>query len=105
MNEDNRIFERFSARFPLRFIDLRDNREGIAEVRDVSAKGVGMVTEEQLLPNTALEMWLQIPDKGEPLYARGQVVWSKPQGINAYRTGINLERADMMGLSRVLRVM
>ena len=103
--QDKRIFERFPVKFPLRFLDLKENRESEAEVINVSAKGVGMITREQLQPNTSLEMWLQIPDKGEPLYARGQVVWSKPQGTDAYRTGINLERANMMGLSRVLRVM
>ena len=103
--QDKRIFERFPASFPLRFLDLKENREGQAEVCNVSAKGVGMIAREQLQPNTALEMWLQIPDKGEPLYTRGQVVWSKPQGLSGYRTGISLERADMMGLSRVLRVM
>lgn len=100
--EDRRIFERFPARFPLRFIDLKDNKEGIAQVRDVSAKGVGMITNEQLEPHTPLELWLQIPDRGEPLYTRGEVVWSNLKGIH-YHTGINLERADMMGLSRALR--
>ena len=103
--QDKRIFERFPVRFPLRFLDLKENRESEAEVFDVSAKGVGMVTREQLQPNTTLEMWLKIPDNGEPLYTRGRVVWSRPQGTDAYRTGINLERANMMGLSRVLRVM
>ncbi|MDD5156012.1 MAG: PilZ domain-containing protein [Candidatus Omnitrophica bacterium] len=102
--QDKRIFERFPARFPLRFLDLKENKESDAEVFDVSAKGLGMVTREQLRPNSTLEMWLKIPDNGDPLYARGQVVWSRPQGLNAYRTGINLERANMMGLSRALRV-
>jgi hypothetical protein len=102
MDEDHRIFERFSARFPLRFLDLKENREGIAQVRDVSAKGVGMITNEELQPHTPVEMWLQIPDHGEPLYTRGEVVWSKVRGTH-YHAGVNLERADMMGLSRVLR--
>lgn len=103
--QDKRIFERFQVRFPLRFLDLKENRESEAEVFDISAKGVGMLTRQQLQPNSTLEMWLQIPDNREPLYTRGRVVWSRPQGTNEYRTGINLERADMMGLSRVLRVM
>lgn len=103
--QDKRIFERFQVRFPLRFLDLKENRESEAEVFDVSAKGLGMITREQLRPNTTLEMWLKIPDNREPLYTRGQVVWSKSHGQDAYRSGISLERADMMGLSRVLRVM
>lgn len=102
--EDNRIFERFKARFPLRFLNLSDNREGQGSTQDISAKGVGIVTKEQLRPNTPLEMWLEIPDRGEPLYMRGEVVWSISQGLDEYRTGINLEKADLMGLSRALRI-
>jgi hypothetical protein len=102
--EDQRIFERFEARFPLRFLNLSDNKEGQGRTQDISAKGVGIVTHEELKPNTPLELWLQIPDRGEPLYMRGEVVWSISQGIDEYRTGINLEKAELMGLSRVLRV-
>jgi hypothetical protein len=101
--EDRRIFARFSTKFPLRFIDVQGNREGEAQALDISAKGIGIVTNTELVRNTSLEMWLRIPDKGEPLYARGEVVWSKPEGENAYHTGVSLEKADLMGLSRVLR--
>ncbi|TBR15082.1 PilZ domain-containing protein [bacterium] len=104
MSEDQRIFARFPARLPLRFLDADANMEGGAETYDVSAKGLGLVTNEQLKPHTSLEMWLHIPDKGEPLYTRGQVVWSTMVEPNRYQTGVNLERADLMGLSRVLRV-
>lgn len=101
---DHRIFARFAARFPLRLLDLNANKECDAMVQDVSAKGLGLVASEALAPLTPLEMWLNIPDKGEPLYARGEVVWSKRLDADQYRIGVNLERADLMGLSRVLRV-
>ncbi len=101
---DHRIFARFAARFPLRFLDSNTSREGDAMVRDVSAKGLGLVASEALAPLTPLEMWLDIPDKGEPLYVRGEVAWSKKLDADQYRIGVNLERADLMGLSRVLRV-
>jgi hypothetical protein len=73
-------------------------------VQDVSAKGLGLVAGEALAPLTPLEMWLNIPDKGEPLYVRGEVAWSKKLAADQYRIGVNLERANLMGLSRVLRV-
>jgi len=101
--EDRRIFERFPVRLSLRFLDLDSNREGQAESSDISAKGIGLVTNEVLSPNTALEMWLNIPDKGEPLYTRGEVVWSRMLEPNKYRSGIELEKADLMGMARVLR--
>lgn len=101
--EDKRIFARFGARFPLRFLDLNSNREGIAQTQDLSAKGVGLLANEELPARTPVEMWLEIPDKGEPLYTRGEVVWSKMVGPKEYRAGVNLDKADLMGLSRVLR--
>lgn len=101
--EDRRIFERFETRFPLRFIDLKENKEGSAKSEDVSAKGIGFMVRDELKLRTPLEMWLQIPDKGEPLYTRGYVAWSKMVAPNEYRIGVNLERADLMGMSRALR--
>jgi hypothetical protein len=101
---DKRIFERFAMRLPLRFLDPRSNTEGRARTQDISAKGMGLLSDVKLQPNTPLELWLEIPDHGEPLYTRGEVVWSKMVAPNEFRTGVNLEKADLMGLSRVLRV-
>lgn len=102
--QDRRIFERFPVKLPLEFLGVDAGTEGQAETFDVSAKGIGLTLKQPLPLNTVLEMWLKIPDKGEPLYARGQVVWSKPAGGDlGHRLGINLEKADLMGISRVLR--
>jgi len=101
--EDRRIFERFKAALPIRFLSLKENSEGKGLTEDVSAKGIGLLAENELAPRAPLELWLEIPDKGEPLYARGEVVWSKMLQPNKYRVGVNLEKADLMGLSRVLR--
>ena len=101
--EDKRIFARFSTKFPVKFLDLNANREGEVQTQDISAKGLGLVSNAELPPRTPLELWLEIPDQGEPLYARGNVVWSKMVGPGEYRSGVNLEKADLLGLSRVLR--
>lgn len=101
--EDRRIFERIEKRLPLNFLNLNSGTEGQAQTRDLSAKGIRLVVDQQLEPKTPLEMWLKIPDKGEPLYLRGEVVWSRLQGANEYHSGINLEKADLMGISRIFR--
>lgn len=98
--EDKRIFARFPMELPLRFLEADANREGQAKTMDISSKGLGIVTEEKLPPNTPLEMWLKVPDKVEPFYTRGQVVWSQDIGVCGFRYGINLERADLMSLAR-----
>ncbi|MDD5347211.1 MAG: PilZ domain-containing protein [Candidatus Omnitrophica bacterium] len=102
-SEDKRIFARFPVNLSLRFLDLLSNREGQAQAVDVSAKGIGLMTEAHMRPMTPVELWLKVPDKGDPLYTRGEVVWSEMIGPEKFRTGINLERADLMGISRVLR--
>jgi hypothetical protein len=102
--EDRRIFERFETKMPLRFIDLTSSKEGEADLQDVCAKGIGFVSQQELLPQSTVEMWLKVPDKGEPLYVRGKVVWSKAAESSRYRMGVNLERADLMGLARILRI-
>ncbi len=101
--EDRRIFARLPVSLPLRFIDVGENKEGEAETQDISAKGIGLVTNEELSPRTPLEMWLQLPDRSEPLYTRGEVVWSRALEPNKYQVGVELEKADLMGMARVLR--
>jgi len=102
--EDKRVFQRFAIKFPLRFFDANSGKEGAAQTYDVSAKGIRCITNEVLPPKTALELWLDVPDHGQALYSRGEVVWSSPQNEDGnYRVGISLEKADLMGLSRILR--
>lgn len=103
--KDRRIFERFSVKLPVRFLGANSDKEKEAQTSDISAKGIGLVANEELLPNTVLEIWLHIPDKGQPLYARGKVVWSETISADDHRAGINLEKANLMGMSRILRVM
>ncbi|MFA5349750.1 MAG: PilZ domain-containing protein [Candidatus Omnitrophota bacterium] len=102
--EDRRIFQRFNYRLGARLLNLNNGNEMAAETSDVSAKGFGLVLKQEVAVNTPLEAWLQIPDTGEPLYARGIAAWSKRDSDNQYRIGMDLERADLMGLSRILRV-
>lgn len=101
--EDRRTFARFPVSLSLKYLDLGSNREGQAQTCDISAKGIGMLSQEKLTPHTSLELWLQMPDKSEPFYTRGEVVWSESASNNEFRAGVNLEKADLMGVSRVLR--
>jgi hypothetical protein len=91
------------VKLPVRFLNLHEGTEGQAHTHDVSAKGLGLSTKEELKPRTRLEMWLQVPDSKDPIYTRGEVVWLRPASDNGYRVGIDLEKADLVGLSRILR--
>ena len=101
--EDRRIFQRFSVERPLKFLDMDSGTEGQAMTLDISAKGVGLISGYELKPRAALEMWLEVSDKEKPVYTRGEVIWSKKTESGNFTTGINLEKANLMDLSRLLR--
>ncbi len=101
--EDRRVFARIDTRLPVRFLDPTSGREGNADTVDISANGLGLVTQENLPVRTPLEMWLDIPDHHEPLYTRGEVVWSCALAdTDQRRVGVRLEKAELMGLARIL---
>ena len=100
---DHRIFERFPVHYSARFLNLDNGNEGVAQTVDISAKGLGLVCDQELPIQTALEIWLQVPNKGEPLYLRGEVAWTKASGLTNFHFGVQLEKAALMGISRFLR--
>jgi hypothetical protein len=98
--QDRRVFQRIPAELALRFLDSHSKEWGLVRTQDISEKGIGILSEKKLLPPTSLEMWLLVPRKGESLYARGKVIWSKRARRNKYRAGISL---DEMDLTEILR--
>ena len=101
--DDQRIFERFPVRYPVRILNLDNGNESAGQTVDISAKGLGLTCDQELSLRTPLEIWLQVPHKGEPLYLRGEVAWSKAVGSVNYHFGVGLEKAELMGISRFLR--
>lgn len=100
---DRRLFARMNIKFPLKFINTINGNEEAARVVDVSASGVGFVTESSLTMNAPLEMWLHIPDKHVPFYVRGDVAWSSPiLEADQQRVGVRFDKAELMGLARIL---
>ena len=103
IKEDRRIFQRFPVRYPLRFLEVESGKEGVAGTKDISARGIGFTSPQNMTRSTALEMWLKLSDQDESFYTRGEVAWSKQTGENEYQVGVNLERPDLMDVARVLR--
>jgi hypothetical protein len=102
--KERRIFERFEVDFPLKYIDLKYNREGTGRLINISAGGGGMiVTDQQLEYATPLEMQFYIPDIKEPLRAQGKVAWSTMVEPTVYRAGVEFDKVDFMDISRILR--
>jgi c-di-GMP-binding flagellar brake protein YcgR len=102
--EDRRVFERFPANIPSHYLNLHSRTEGRGQIQDISAKGLRLVTDQELKPNTAIELWLTSPDRVEPFYTRGEVAWSEMVEPDTFQAGVNLERIDFMGISRLLKL-
>ncbi len=101
--DDRRIFARIPAKIELRFLDSFSGKQGKAQTVDISADGFGLIAAESLPKKGALEVWLDIPDQHEPLYSRAEVVWLRPSShVRNYRAGVRLEKAELMGMARVL---
>ncbi len=101
---DRRVFARISTSLPVRFLASGKNKECYGKTVDISANGIGMLSEEELSPMTSLELWLELPDNRGPFYTRGEVVWSAPsvEEVGKSRSGIRLEKAELMGLAPLL---
>ncbi len=102
-SQDRRIFQRMPANLGMRYLAPGQAQECKGMTCDISAKGIGFVSSQNLGLNTDLEVWLDPLDQKGAFYTRGKVAWSKPQGQGQFRVGVNLEKADLMGLSRVIR--
>ncbi len=98
---NRRAFRRIPVELSLRFFSPRSNAWRLVKTSDISAQGIGLLTEDKLMPNTPLETWLPVPDTGESLYSRGEVAWSKRLAPRKYRVGVNLEKPDL--ISRLLQ--
>jgi len=103
IKEDRRIFERFKVTLPVNLVDLDAAKESTVETCDVSAKGIGVVGKDCLRVGNRLELWLNIDDGNGAFYTKGSVVWSLQQETGKYRSGILLNKAELMGMSRIFR--
>lgn len=100
---ERREFIRFPVDLHLKFKDQNTNKEKEVKVQDISAKGIGIWTDEELPDNALLEMWVEIPYDGQVRYNQGKVIWVQKIEPNKYKAGICLEKIDLIGVSLILR--
>ena len=103
MNDERRLFERFSARFPTKFKDSRDDYGTDVFLRDASATGVRFLTNERMLLDDAVALEVEVPDGGSPMVLRGRVAWSKPANAVMWEVGLQFLQPDFMKMSRLFK--
>ena len=73
------------------------------QTHDISAQGLGLITDKKLEPGTCLDLNLQMPDNAEKINRKAKVVWIAVLDSKTNRVGIKLEEQKLNPIALVLR--
>ena len=103
MDQERRVFERFSARFPAKFKDSRDDFGSEVFLRDASAAGAHILSKERLYLDDPVSLEVIVPDGGQPMVLKGKVVWSRPANVVMWDIGLQFPKVDFINMSRLFK--
>lgn len=100
--EDRRTFERFIARFPVRFRDSHKGYGTNVSLRNASALGVKITTKEHLFVHDSVTLEIELPDCKRPMTLKGQVVWVvNDDESGTHDVGLKFHTIDLVHMSRL----
>lgn len=102
---EKRAFTRFAVNIPLYYFDLVSSKTGQAYTHDISALGLGVVSNTELPVGRSLDLCLRMSDNAEEIRRKGTVVWSNMDGPDKCRAGIKLEDPKLKPIPLVLRIL
>jgi Tfp pilus assembly protein PilZ len=102
--EERRIYERFPARFPVRFKDTRNDYGTDVFLRDASAQGLRILTKERFFLDDQLSLEVELPDGQEPMVLNGRVVWSKLVNLSLWDTGVQFPEVNFFRMQRLFKL-
>lgn len=94
---------RFALTIPVQYLDCDSKSMCLAETHDISSDGLSLMTDRELPAHSNLNIRLKIPDNGEEIYAKAEVVWSKMIYSNQWRIGLSFAEANFKPVPIVLR--
>ncbi len=103
MDDDRRLFERFSARFPVKFEYESGDFGSSVFMRDASAGGVKFTSRQKMYLHDGVALEVKLPDAVKPLRLNGRVVWAKTIGPDLWDIGIEFHKVDFMKMHRVYK--
>lgn len=101
--DDRRVFDRFTARFPVKFKDARADFGTNVFLRDVCAEGAKIMTKASVFVNDRVDLVVELPDGHEPLILSGQIVWAHKTNHTTWDAGIRFNKIDFMDTQRIYR--
>ncbi|MBF0570890.1 MAG: PilZ domain-containing protein [Candidatus Omnitrophica bacterium] len=102
--DDRRVFERFSARFPVKFKDAREDYGTDVFLRDASAEGVRILTKERFFLDDQLALEVELPDGGEPMVLSGRVRWVKFLDLSLWDIGVQFPQVKFLKMQRLFKL-
>ncbi|MBF0490745.1 MAG: PilZ domain-containing protein [Candidatus Omnitrophica bacterium] len=103
MDSERRIFDRFPARFPVKFKDSRGEFGQDVFLRDASANGANIVTKDRMFFNDRVDLEVELPDGNAPLVLSGRIVWSKPTNTSMWDAGLQFDDVNFMKIHRIFK--
>ena len=100
---ERRVFDRFSARFPAKFKDSRNDYGTDVFLRDASASGARFVTKERFFLEDQVSLEVKLPDGGEPLVISGRVVWIKFVNASLWDIVVQFPDVKFMKVRRLFK--
>ena len=100
---DQRVFERFPVRFPVKYEHSHADFGTNVFLRDASAQGVRVATKEQLFKNDHVSLLVKLPDGFSPLAIHGKVIWTKEKAPHLWETGLQFHKINLMEMQRMYK--
>ena len=102
--DERRIFERFPARFPVKFRHSRQDFGTNVFLRDASADGIRLMTKERLFLNDSVSLEVELPDGHAPMILNGAVIWAKSVANDLWDIGLRFHKINLMQMRRMYDV-
>ena len=101
--EDRRLFDRFEARFPVKFQEANDDFGEDVFLRDASADGLRLATSRRLPLNERVDLLVSLPDGQAPLDLHGRIIWANETDSRKWEIGLRLDETRLMRMHRLYK--
>ena len=103
-SDERRTFERFSARFPVKFKDSREEYGTDVFLRDASAEGMRIWAKERFFIDDQIALEVELPGSGEPMVLTGNVRWVKLLNLSLWDIGIQFPEVNFLKMQRLFKL-
>ena len=91
------------ARFPVKRSSGNEDFGTNVFLRDVSAEGARIATNERPIINDKIDILVKLPDGHEPMPLSGRVAWVRDAGLSSWEAGLRFETIRLMATQRLFK--